>query len=133
VTDTTRMQMGDMGPHKTFILAAGLFFLFIFLTGFWVRSNGKPYSTTILTIHKLISLVAGVVLGFTIYQLIQAAGLSSVALTLVRVTSVLFVFTVLSGGIWSIEKTIPTPVLWIHQVTPILTLISISVMLYFVL
>ena len=106
-----------MGAHKTFILVTGLFTLSILLTGFWVRSNGKPYSTTILTIHKLISLAAAVVLGSAITQLNQAVGLSSAELTVAVVTSVLFVVSVLSGGIWSIEKEIPKVVLRLHQVT----------------
>jgi quinol-cytochrome oxidoreductase complex cytochrome b subunit len=120
-----------MGPHKSFIFAAGLFFQFIFLTGFWVRSNGKPYSTTILTIHKLISLAAAVVLGIVITQLNQAVELSSADLKVVVVTGVLFVVSVLSGGIWSIEKEIPTVVLRLHQVTPFLTVLSTAVSLYF--
>ena len=120
-----------MGAHRTFILVTGFFTLSIFLTGFWVRSNGKPYSTTIMTIHKLISLAAAVVLGITITQLNQAVGLSSAELTVVVVTSVLFVVSVLSGGIWSIEKEIPKVVLRLHQVTPFLTVLSAAVSLYF--
>ena len=60
-----------MGAHKTFILVTGLFTLSILLTGFWVRSNGKPYSPTIWTIHKLISLAAAVVLGSAIIDMVE--------------------------------------------------------------
>ena len=122
-----------MGSAKIFILVSGLFFLFIFLSGFWVRSDGKTYNSVILTIHKLISLAAGIVLGIVLTRLNQAAGLSSSAITAVVVTGVLFVVTVLSGGIWSIEEEIPTALLRLHQVSPFLTTLSTSVMLYLVI
>jgi hypothetical protein len=81
----------------------------------------------------LISLAAGIVLGITLYRLNQAAGLNSAALTAVVVTGVLFVLTVLSGGIWSIEKELPVVVLRLHQVSPFFTVLSTGVMLYLVI
>lgn len=122
-----------MGIAKITILLAGLCFILIFLTGFWVRSDGKPYNTLILTIHKLISLAAGIVLGISLYRLNQAAGLNSAASTAVVVTGVLFVLTVLSGGIWSIEKELPAVVLRLHQVSPFFTALSTGAMLVFVI
>ena len=122
-----------MGAHKTITLVTGLFFLFIFLTGFWVRRDGKPYSMLILTIHKFISLAAGIVLGIALYRLNQAVGFSPSEVTAVLVTGMLFVATVLSGGIWSIEKEIPTPILWLHHVSPLLTMLSTGVVMYLVI
>ena len=122
-----------MSSTKIFILVSGLFYLFIFLSGFWVRGDGKPYNSVILTIHKLILLAAGIILGIVLTRLNQAAGMSSSAIRAVVVTGVLFVVTVLSGGIWSIEKEIPTALLRLHQVSPFLTTLSTSVMLYLVI
>ena len=122
-----------MSSTKIFILVSGLFYLFIFLSGFWVRGDGKPYNSVILTIHKLISLSAGIILGIVLTRLKQAAGMSSSAIRAVVVTGVLFVVTVLSGGIWSIEEEIPTALLRLHQVSPFLTTLSTSVMLYLVI
>ena len=72
-----------MYSEKTILIVSGIFFLLVFASGDWVRSDGKPYSTTILTIHKLISLAAGVALGVALYRWNQAAGLSPPALTAV--------------------------------------------------
>lgn len=116
-----------MGNDKILILIAVLFTLFIFLTGFWLRGDGKPYSSIILTIHKLISLAAVVVLGIAITRLNKMAGLSTDVLAVAMFIGLLFVVTVLSRGIWSIEKTIPAPVVWVHQVSPFLTLLSTAV------
>jgi hypothetical protein len=121
-----------MENHKTIIIVAGLFFIFIFLSGFWVRSDGKPYHSFVLTIHKLIALAAGVVLCVALYWQNQAVGLGSLDLTAVFVTGMLFVITVLSGGIWSIEKDIPGVVLSLHQVSLFLSMFSTGVLLYLV-
>ena len=118
-----------MENHKTIIIVAGLFFIFIFLSGCWVRKVGKPYHSFLLAIHKLISLVAGVVLGMALYRLYQGGGLSSIASSAVVVTGALFIFTVFSDRIWSIEKEIPIVVLRLHQVSLFLTALSTSVML----
>ncbi len=40
------------------VIGAGLFFLFIFLSGIWLSRSGKPYSVVILSIHEFISLAA---------------------------------------------------------------------------
>jgi hypothetical protein len=47
-----------MSTNQLRVVSAGLFFLFIFLSGFWLSRTGKPYSGIILTIHKLIGLAA---------------------------------------------------------------------------
>jgi hypothetical protein len=78
-------------------------------------------------------LAAGVVLGITLYWQNQAVGLSSLDLTAVDVTGILFVITVLSVGIWSIEKEIPEVVLRLHQVSLFLSILSTGVLLYLVI
>ena len=40
------------------LLFAGLFLLFIILSGIWLSRTGRPLSVLILTLHKLISLGA---------------------------------------------------------------------------
>jgi len=48
------------------VVGAGLFFLFIFLSGIWLSRSGKPLNGLILNIHKLISLAAGIFLIVTL-------------------------------------------------------------------
>jgi hypothetical protein len=66
-----------MGTTQSIIAGAGLFFLFIFLSGIWLSYSGKPVNVIILTIHKLISLAAVVFLIVTIYQINQVANLNT--------------------------------------------------------
>ena len=43
-----------MNPAQIKIAVAGLLFLVIFLSGFWLDHSGKPYGLLVFTLHKLI-------------------------------------------------------------------------------
>ncbi len=83
------------------IIYAGLFFLLIFLSGFWLSRSGKPYGALLFNLHKLIGLGAGVYLALTVYRSHQAAPLSPLQLALVAATALVFVVLVVAGGLLS--------------------------------
>ena len=114
-------------------LAAGLFFLFIFLSGFWLSQSGKPLNSLIFTIHKLIAVAAVVFLATTLHRSNQVAPLSTVALIASAVTGVCFLGTIVTGGMLSIDKEMPEAVLTMHQVTPFLTVLSTTWLLWQIL
>jgi len=112
---------------------AGLFFLLIFLSGIWLSRSGRPLSGVLLTIHKLISLAAAVFLVVTVYQMNQVATLSGMELIVLVVTGLLFLGTGIIGGVLSTDKPLPGAMLRLHQIGPILTVLSTAVTLYFLL
>ena len=122
-----------MSTNQLRVVSAGLFFLFIFLSGFWLSRTGKPYSGIILTIHKLIGLAAGVFLVMTVYRIHQVAPLSPVEITAIVVTVLFFAGNVATGGLLSTDKTMPAVILRLHQITPYLTVLSTAVTLYLLL
>jgi hypothetical protein len=122
-----------MGTNQLRVVSAGLFFLFIFLSGFRLSRTGKPYSRIILTIHKLIGLAAGVFLVMTVYRIHQVAPLSPVEITAIVVTVLFFAGNVATGGLLSTDKTMPAVILKLHQITPYLTVLSTAVTLYLLL
>jgi len=99
------------------VAGAVLFFVFIFLSGIWLSSSGKPYNSAILNVHKLISLAAVVFLGITVYQINKTSRLSAAELIAAVVTGALILGTIISGGLSSIG-TMPTAILTMHQITP---------------
>ncbi len=109
---------------------AGLFFLFIFLFGFWLSRLGRPRNAIILTIHKLISLAAVGFLGMTIYQINQVAQLDTIELTAGLVTGLFFLCTIILGGLVSLEKPVPGVISTLHKLFPYLTVLSTGVTLY---
>lgn len=114
------------------ILYTGLFFLFIFISGFWVSRTRKPYSVAIFTVHKLIGLAAGIYLGLRVYRAHQALPLSVVKIAAIVVTVVLFVGTVIAGGLLSAEESMPAFVSLIHRFSPYLIVVSTIVTLYLI-
>jgi hypothetical protein len=114
-------------------IAAGVFFLFIFLSGIWLSRTGRPLNVGISTIHKLISLVAGIFLLVTIYQRNRVSPLNTIEWIAIVVTGLCFLGTVASGGFLSSDEPRPVAVLRVHQIVPVLTLLSSASTLFLVL
>jgi len=87
---------------NTEMLYTGVFFLFILLSGFWVSRSGKPYPSGIFNIHKFIGLGAGVFLIRTVYLTHQVTPLSQAQWIAIGITTLLFIVTVVAGGLLSI-------------------------------
>ena len=122
-----------MGTDLLRVVGAGLFLFVIFLTGFRLTRSGKPYSMIVLTIHKLISLAAVIVLAITMVQINQVARLSATELAAGVVTGLLFLGTMATGGLLSLGKPMPAVILRLHRITPYLTVLSTAVALYLLL
>jgi hypothetical protein len=115
------------------IAGTGFLFLFTFISGFWLSRSGKPFSVIILTIHKLISLAAAVLLGIVIYRINQVVPLRTIELAAGVVTGLFFLDAVVSGGLLSIGKPMPAVILTMHRITPYLTVFAGAVTLYLLL
>jgi len=122
-----------MNTDQLRVVGAGLFLLVIFLTGIRLTRSGKPYSMIVLTIHKLISLAAVVLLAITMYQVNQVAKLGAIDLAAGVVTGLFFLGTMATGGLLSLDKPMPAVILRLHQITPFLTVLSTAVTLYLLL
>ncbi len=121
-----------MNPTVRAIIA-GVFFLLIFLSGIWLSWRGRPLNVGISTVHKLISLAAGIFLLVTIYQRSRVIPLNTAEWVAIVVTGLCFLGTVASGGVLSSEESKPVAVLRIHQIVPVLTLLSSAATLFLVL
>jgi hypothetical protein len=122
-----------MSNVQSRVIGAGLFFLFIFLSGLWLSHSGRPLNVIILTIHKLVSLAAIAFLVITLSQINRVAPLGATELTVSILTGVFFLGTIATGGLLSTGKPMPAVVLTMHQVIPILTLLSTTATLFLVL
>jgi hypothetical protein len=114
-------------------IIAGLFFLFIFLSGIWLSRAGRPLNIAISTVHKLISLAAGIFLLVTIFQRNGVVPLNANEWIAIVVTGLCFLGTVASGGFLGSDKPMPVAVLRVHQILPVLTALSSAATLYLVL
>lgn len=114
-------------------IIAGLFFLLVFLSGIWLSRKGRPLNAAISAVHKLVSLAAGIFLLMTIYQRNQVLPLGATEWIAIVVTGLCFLGTVASGGLLSSDKPAPVALLRVHQIVPVLTLLSSTATLYLVL
>jgi heme A synthase len=122
-----------MSTMQSKAVSAGLFFLFVFLSGFWLSNSGKPLNSLILTVHKLIAVAAFIFLAVTVYRANQATPLSTIELAAIAITGLLFLGTIATGGLLSIGNEMPVAVLRLHQITPYLTVLSTVWLLWSVL
>lgn len=114
-------------------IITGMFFALIILSGFWLSRSGRPLNAFILTAHKLIALGAVVFLAMTVYRIDQMAPLSPVSMTVCVVTVLFFIAMIVTGGLLSTAKIMPTAILKIHQMMPYLVILSTTANLYILL
>ncbi len=111
----------------------GLFFLLIFSSGYWLHHSGKPYGAILFNVHKLIGFGVFVLLAVRIYQLTQAAPLSTMEWTTCVFAGFFFLATIVFGGLVSIDKPMPAAVSLMHKLLPYLTVLSTTLSLYLLL
>jgi hypothetical protein len=114
----------EMSAIQSKIIATGLLFVCVFGSGFWLSGTGKPLNTGLLTVHKLASLAAAVVIGLTVRQLNGQVKMSAVEIGAAAATALLFILTIATGGLLSTGKPVPAAVSVAHRVAPFLTVLS---------
>ena len=115
------------------IAGIAVLLVIVFIFGFWLSRAGKPYPVAAFNIHKLAGVGAAVLLGISFYKAHQLAALSPLQTVAMLAAALLFLATIISGGLMSIDKAMPPFVSRLHLVTPFLTLLSSVVALYLVL
>lgn len=119
-----------MNALITRFIGTGLLFILIFLSGFWLSNSGRPLNVLVLTIHKLMGLGTAILIGVTVYQINQQVGLNSTVWIAAAITLVLFLATIISGGLSSLEQPAATAILAIHKIGPFLTVVSAAATMY---
>ncbi len=116
------------------LAACGLLFLLTVGSGAWLSHSGKPYSTALFTLHKLIALATVVAIAMSVYNLYHTADArAALAPAAVAASGLLFVAMFVTGALLSLEKPASEAVWRILQVAPLLALGSSSTAIYLLL
>ncbi len=123
-----------MGIPVTRLAVCALLFLLTLGSGVWLSRSGKPYSTALFTLHKLIALATVVAIAMSVYNLYHTADArAGLAPAAVAASGLLFVALFVTGALLSLEKPASEAVWRIHQVAPLLALGSSSTAIYLLL
>ena len=107
-----------------------MLFLLTLASGVWLSRSGKPLNAFILTIHKLIALASVILTGLAIYNLLRAAHGTGLGVALVVVTAVCALDLFVSGALLSLGRPVSKIFLTIHQITPMLAVLSAAGAIY---
>ena len=122
-----------MSANISRIMVGGILLFFTVSSGMWLSNSGKPINVAIFTVHKLIALLTVIFIAVTIYQLQATIETRTVVrLVAVVVTGLVFLCLFVSGALLSLGKPISGAILTIHQVAPLLAVISTAATLYLV-
>lgn len=130
-TLSAKSRRMKMEAITTRLVAAGLLFLFTILSGVWLSNSGKPLNSMIFTIHKLIALGTVILVAVSVYNLFKALDLRSfMELVLIVSTGLVFLALIITGALLSRNIPLPEAILRVHQVAPLLALVSSTITIY---
>lgn len=109
------------------IISAGILFVLIIASGFWVTKLGRPLHSGPFTVHKLLALACLVLMVVIVRTMAKGMALTPAMITAVTLTFVFFAAMIATGGMLSFEKKWPRIVLLVHQIAPALTIAAASV------
>jgi len=107
-----------------------LLFILTIVSGYRLNRTGKPYNTITFNIHKLIGLAVIAVLVVQMYNTNQISKLSLAEWISSLITGSIFLIAILSGGILSIEKSMPDAMNKIHKIVAYLAIFLTAFTLY---
>jgi hypothetical protein len=111
------------------LILAAIFFIFLFVTGFWVSKSGKPVNLIKMNIHKFIALGAVVFVGITFFRILPRSNWGTLEVVAVAASGIFAVAAIVTGGLSSLARPLPAATA-IHKVTPYLALLSTAATLY---
>lgn len=119
-----------MGTNLVRYVGIALLFVVIFFSGHWLSRSGKPYSTLVLTVHKLIAVGAAVFLVVIVIRASRAGPLGVTELVASGLTGIFFLVLIATGGLLSSDLETPVVVSTLHKIAPYLTLLSTAATLF---
>ena len=101
-----------------------ILFLLVLLSGFWTSRSGRPLNVAASTVHKLVSLGAGIFIIATLVQRNRIAPLGNTEWLVIAIAGLCFLGLVATGGFLTSDKPLPSALLRVHQILPALAILS---------
>ncbi|MBI9051074.1 MAG: hypothetical protein JEZ00_16755 [Anaerolineaceae bacterium] len=118
-----------MNIYSIFVIPGALF-LGTILFGIWLGVSGKPYSTALFNIHKLIALATVVFAIIKLLPYLKGNTPSSMIITMMVLAGLSIIALFATGAMMSIIQEPPAIIFWIHRISTILMLGGSITLLY---
>jgi hypothetical protein len=121
-----------MDTITTKLVIAGILFLFTLISGSIVSRSGRPLGVGLVTIHKLIAVGTVVLIGLAVNQLYKTGdGKLLIEISVMVISAILFLALIATGALLTREEMqLPEVVLKVHQIVPLLALVSSTITVY---
>ena len=128
----TKQRSMKMDTIQNKLIVAGILFLFTLISGLIVSKAGRPLNVGLITMHKLIALVSVVLVCMAVNQLYKTTdGKALIEMIITVIGAVSFLALIATGAFLTREEIqLPAFVLRIHQVAPLLALVSSTITVY---
>ncbi len=111
------------------IFVVGALFLLKIATGLWLMKNGKPYSTFLLNIHKLIALTTLVLIVNVAWPFLKNGDARELVLQALFATGGFFLAAIVTGGFLSAKKEAGAAAV-VHKIASVVTLLCAAFSIY---
>jgi hypothetical protein len=119
-----------MNTNLLRVVGAALFYLVIFVSGFWLTRSGKPYNQIVFNVHKLIALAAVVLFVITLFRINRVTALNAIEVIASVVTGLIVLGLFVTGALLSIDHPMPAIVTKLHHIMPYLAALATAATLY---
>lgn len=116
--------------NTTKFILPGIIFVLTLASGAWLSNTGKPYSSVIFTIHKLISVAAVVLATIQMIRGFKTVGAFPLTIILFILVILAVIALFATGALMSLDKEPYKVWLLIHQISPVVMGIASAAVVY---
>ena len=112
-----------MNFQITGLLSIILAFLVSVLSGIFISKRSKPYNTLLLTIHKICSMLAEILISIKIFNNMESSGFQYIQVISFIAAIIIFIVPIITGSLLTIEKYNSTKMIISHKLSSIIAVI----------
>lgn len=114
------------------ILAAACLILSI-VSGYWLRSGGRPHNPLLFNLHKFSSLAFVIITIWIFHTIDHPPGTRPVNLILILLAGISCILLFISGGLMSLKKQAAAVVRIIHRVSMVSTIGALTLLMLLII
>jgi uncharacterized membrane protein len=120
-----------MTSFQTSILIIAIVFLFILITGLWLKRKGSPYPSGMVNLHKFLSLGTFVFLIITVYPVQQEKGIYTLDWLYIIITLVSTIAAFTTGALLTRYNPPAKKFMnWLHSLSWLLVVVFAGIIVY---